>query len=77
MLRFISSFLKSSGEFRGEARGESLGETLGEPPTDRGMSWMMERQPGWRPSVRSSCCWTLPERSSSEFSEQGSLMAAV
>lgn len=31
-LRFIISFLKSSGEFRGEARGESLGEILGDPP---------------------------------------------
>ncbi|KAF0047116.1 hypothetical protein F2P81_000749 [Scophthalmus maximus] len=32
MLRFMSSFLKSTGEFRGDACGESLGELFGDPP---------------------------------------------
>lgn len=44
MLRFIISFLNSSGEFRGDPRGESLGEILGDPPgepaLDLGMSFM-------------------------------------
>lgn len=75
MLRFISIFLNSSGEFRGEPRGESLGEILGDPPgepvMDLGMSWMMGslvKRRSWGISSSSS-------RSSSELSEISSLMA--
>lgn len=40
MLRFIRSFLKSTGELRGELRGDSFvfGDSHGEPPEDLGFS---------------------------------------
>lgn len=72
MLRFISSFLNSSGEFRGEPRGESFGEILGEaagdPATVLGMSLMMGSLVSLGISSTSAC-------SSSELSEHSSLMA--
>lgn len=42
MLRFIRSFLNSTGELRGELRGDSLvfGDSHGEPPEDLGFSLM-------------------------------------
>lgn len=71
MLRFIISFLNSSGEFRGDPRGESLGEILGEPPgdpaLDLGMSLMMGSLVNLGISSTSAC-------SSSELSEHSSLM---
>ncbi|MEQ2213704.1 hypothetical protein XENOCAPTIV_019572 [Xenoophorus captivus] len=70
----MSSFLKSSGEFRGEPRGESLGDTLGDPAAehvlDLGRSWTMGSRVATcfhGISLTSAC-------SSSELSEHRSLM---
>lgn len=68
MLRFISSFLQSIGEFRGEPRGESRGQILGDMPGDLGLSWMTG-------SLLTSC--SSDSSSDRSPSEHASLMSSV
>lgn len=76
MLRFISSFRNSRGEFLGDARGESLGDISGDPPgepvLDLGLSWMTGLV------ALGSCGFTSTSVvSSSELSERISIMATI
>lgn len=74
MLRFISSFLNSSGEFRGDPRGESLGEIFGEPPGDPAFDLGMSLMMGSLDILRSCGISSTSACSSSELSEHSSLM---
>lgn len=70
MLRFMSSFLKSSGEFRGDPRGEFLGEAIGDPPAEDGLDLGRRWMTGSRAVSLSAAC------SSSELSKLRSLMVS-
>lgn len=71
MLRFIISFLNSSGEFRGDPRGESLGEILGEPPGEAALDLGMSLT-----SLDNLCsCGISSTSDSSELSVHSWLMA--
>lgn len=72
MLRFISSFLKSSGEFRGDPRGESFGEPFGEAPGDPAVDLGISLMMGGLVSLRA--CGISSTSDSSELSEHSSLM---